>query len=151
MNENSNISKPDPQAADAVPPAGPPAPPEDLPAPGDANGPVPERLLFTPLIDIYETSEGLHLIADLPGVGANALDLQVQDNKLILFGRVAPVVPTNAVLLHKEYDEGDFLRSFILSDEVDHERISAKINSGILEVSLPRADKNPPRRIQVNS
>lgn len=125
------------------------APP--VPPPDDSLTPVPERLLFTPLIDIYETDEGLHLIADLPGVNANALELQIQDNKLILFGRVAAVVPAGAVLLHKEYDEGDFLRSFILSDEVDHERISAKINTGILEVVLPKANKTQPRRIQVNT
>lgn len=131
------------------PPA--PAPQPETPEVVEIAPPVPDRLLFTPLIDIYETEEGLHLIADLPGVSSNSLDLQVQDNKLTLFGRVAPVVPPEAQLLHKEYDEGDFLRSFILSDEVDHDRISAKINAGILEIALPRAAKTQPRRIQVNS
>lgn len=134
-------------------PASASVPPPDLESTEtvEVAPPIPDRLLFTPLIDIYETDEGLHLIADLPGVNANSLDLQVQDNKLTLFGRVAPVVPPEAQLLHKEYDEGDFLRSFILSDEVDHERISAKINAGILEIALPRAHKTQPRRIQVNS
>ena len=159
MNENSATPLPaaNPPGSGSIPlssaprlgsdaEAAPPVPPPDTTA---ASG--PDRLLFTPLIDIYETDEGLHLIADLPGVNASGLDLQVQDNKLILFGRVAPAVPPEAVLLHKEYDEGDFLRSFILSDEVDHERISAKITSGILEVALPKATRTQPRRIQVNS
>ncbi len=110
-----------------------------------------DRYVFTPPIDIYETDEGLGLQADLPGVSIDTLELQVQDNKLTLFGRVKSVVPENAKLLHQEYEVGDFLRSFILSDEVDHERITAKLNNGVLEVVLPRAPKAEPRRIQVNT
>lgn len=122
---------------------------------GDGNKPAQrppvERLVFTPPIDIYETEEGLILRADLPGVSLDTLELQVQDNKLTLFGRMEPSVPENARLLHQEYETGDFLRSFILSDEVDHQRISAKLNNGVLEVVLPKAPKPEPRRIQVQT
>lgn len=106
-------------------------------------------MVFTPPIDIYETDEGLLLRADLPGVSLDTLELQVQDNKLTLFGRMLPSVPENARLLHQEYEVGDFLRSFILSDEVAHEHISAKLNNGVLEVLLPKAPKTEPRRIPV--
>jgi HSP20 family molecular chaperone IbpA len=109
------------------------------------------RYVFTPPIDIFETDEGLVLRADLPGVTAETVELQVQDNKLTLFGHVASYIPEGAKVLHQEYGVGDFLRSFILSDEVDHERISAKFNHGVLEVVLPRAPKPEPRRIQINS
>ena len=115
-----------------------------------AEGAV-ERFVFTPPIDIHETDDGLVLNADLPGVALDTLDLQVQDNKLTLFGRVQSSVPANAKLLHQEYEVGDFLRSFILSDGVDHDRISAKLNNGVLEVVLPKASKAEPRRIQVNT
>ena len=110
----------------------------------------PERSLFTPPIDIYESAEGLVLTADLPGVTVNSLDVQVQDNRLTIFGRVEPFAPENAKLLHQEFELGDFLRSFILSEEVDHERIAAKMNHGVLEVVLPKAPKASPRKIQVN-
>jgi HSP20 family molecular chaperone IbpA len=110
---------------------------------------APPRSVCAPPIDIFETDAGLVLHADLPGVGADDLELQVQDNKLTLFGRVAPPAPENARLIHQEYRVSDFLRSFILSDEVDHERIEAKLNNGVLEVTLPRAAKAEPRRIQV--
>ena len=118
---------------------------------GNSPAPLPpvERLAFTPPIDIYETDEGLILRADLPGVSLDTLELQVQDNKLTLFGRMETIVPNNARLLHQEYEIGDFLRSFILSDEVDHQHIAAKLNNGVLEVVLPKADKPEPRRIQV--
>jgi HSP20 family molecular chaperone IbpA len=113
--------------------------------------PPDERLVFTPPIDIYETDDGLTLRADLPGVSLDTLELQVQDNKLTLFGRMQSCVPENARLLHKEYETGDFLRSFILSDEVAHERISAKLNCGVLDVTLPKAPQAEPRRIQVQT
>lgn len=112
--------------------------------------PVEPRVYFTPPIDIYDAAEGLVLIADLPGVATEMLELEVQNNKLTLLGRVPAAVPAGARLIHKEYDEGDFVRSFILSDEVDHERIRARLTGGVLEVVLPRAAKAAPRKIQVN-
>src|SRR4051812_666923 len=109
-----------------------------------------ERFLFTPPIDIYETEDGLVLHADLPGVSIKTLELQVQDNKLTLFGRVNLDVPANARTIHQEYAVGDFLRSFILSDEVDYEQIAATMHGGGLKVVLPKAAKGKPRRIEVN-
>jgi len=121
---------------------------DDVPAlPEQSDAP---RMLFNPPIDIYETETGLVLYADLPGVNTEGLDLQVQDNKLSLFGRVqSGVQPANVA--HQEYQVGDFLRSFILSDEVDHENISARLNNGVLRVELPRAERAEPRRIEVST
>ena len=123
---------------------------DDVPPEGRMNS-GPERFVFTPPIDIYERDDGLVLCADLPGVTGDSLELQVQDNKLTLFGRVKPSLEENAVALHREYQVGDFLRSFILSDEVDHDRISASLNNGVLEVVLPKFPKVEPRRIQVTT
>ena len=119
-----------------------------IPAPSEAAS--PPRLLFNPPIDIYETPDGLVLYADLPGVDSEGLDLQVQDNRLTLFGRVTSAVPESAEMMHQEYQIGDFLRSFILSDEVDHDRIQAKLVNGVLRVELPRAPRAKPRRIEVS-
>ncbi|MEO2017687.1 MAG: Hsp20/alpha crystallin family protein [Fuerstiella sp.] len=109
-----------------------------------------QRILFNPPIDIYETNDGLVLYADLPGVTTEGLELQVQDNRLALFGRVRND-QDGQVILHEEYKVGDFLRSFILSDEVDHEHISARLNNGVLRVELPRTQRTEPRRIQVST
>jgi len=119
--------------------------------------PVPEveatghPMVFNPPIDIFETAEGLVLLADLPGVTLETLELQVQDNRLTLFGRVNWDLPPQARLIRQEYPVGHFLRSFILSDEVDHDRISAKLNQGVLEVVLPQLKRSEPRRIQVTT
>ncbi len=118
-------------------------------APQPEGSPV-ERFVFTPPIDIYETDDGLILHADLPGVTLDTLELQVQNNRLTLFGRVPDFVPEGARLVHQEYREGDYLRSFILSDNVDHDRITAKLTGGVLEVFLPHAAKAEPRKIQVS-
>ena len=109
------------------------------------------RLIFNPSIDIYETTDGLVLYADLPGVTSEGLDLQVQDNRLTLFGRIQQRDSDDAGVIHEEYKVGDFLRSFILSDEVDHNRISARLNNGVLRVELPRASRSQPRRIAVTT
>jgi HSP20 family molecular chaperone IbpA len=111
----------------------------------------PERWVCTPPIDIFDNGSGLVLRADLPGVTSESLELQVQDNKLTLFGRVASQAPEGAQLVHQEYRVGDYLRSFILSEDVDHERITAKLVNGVLEVVLPRAAQSEPRRIQVKT
>jgi len=111
----------------------------------------PEQYVFTPPIDIYETDEGLVLYADLPGVSVGSLELQVQDNKLTLLGRVEPQIPEGAQPVHKEYEVGNFLRSFILSGEIVHSEIEAKLTNGVLRIFLPKAPKAEPRRIQVNT
>ena len=116
---------------------------------GDVTPPPEPRLVFTPPIDIFETDDGLVLLADLPGVSLDLLELQVQDNRLTLLGRVKSPVPDDAELRYQEYQIGDFLRSFILSDEVDHERVTATLNNGVLKVWLPKARKAQARRIQV--
>jgi HSP20 family molecular chaperone IbpA len=112
---------------------------------------VPQRAVFTPPIDIYEDENGLVLYADLPGVTSDSLNLQVQDNKLTLFGRVSQTVESDAEVLHREYETGDFLRSFILSDEVDHERITAGLNNGVLKVVLPKLERGPARQIPIQT
>lgn len=122
---------------------------EDLPSPTESE--PREKWVRTPPIDIFETETGLVLRADLPGVAAEGLELQVQDNRLTLLGRITPPAPPDAQLLHQEYHVTDFLRSFILSDDVDHERITAKLTNGVLEVTLPRTPRTQPRRISIKT
>lgn len=122
-----------------------------VPAPTQASGESTPRWFCTPPIDIFDTEEGLVLRADLPGVTDDNLELQVEDNRLTLLGKVTPPVPENAQLIYQEYRVGDFLRSFILSDDIDHDRITAKLSDGVLEVTLPRVAAKQPRKIQIRT
>jgi HSP20 family molecular chaperone IbpA len=109
------------------------------------------RRVYSPALDIYETLEGLVLDADLPGVHPNNLEIRVQDNVLHLYGKVTWPVPVDAKILHEEVHEEDFYRSFILSDEVDTENITADFSEGVLKLTLPKAAKAKPRKIEVRS
>ena len=105
----------------------------------------------TPLIDIYEGPDGLVLEADLPGVAGGDVSIQLEDNVLTLTAKVASPDQDPARLVHEEYRHGDFQRSFILSDEVDRDKISAELNHGVLRLTLPKAERAKTRRIEIKT
>jgi HSP20 family molecular chaperone IbpA len=106
---------------------------------------------FTPPIDIHEGPEGLVLEADLPGANNQNLTIQLEDNVLSLEARIDSPAPAEARLLHEEYSLGDYRRSFILSDEVDKDRIVAELKNGVLRLVLPKSDRARTRRIDIKS
>jgi HSP20 family molecular chaperone IbpA len=106
---------------------------------------------YTPPIDIHEGPEGLILEADLPGATEQNLHVQLEDNVLSLFAKIDSPVPEGAQLVHEEYRLGDYRRSFILSDEVDRDRITAELKNGVLRLFLPKAQRTRTRRIEINS
>jgi HSP20 family molecular chaperone IbpA len=105
-----------------------------------------ERYL-SPLVDIYETPEGLVLLADLPGVAKEALDVRVDNNVLTLQAKAKHIAPSEAI--YREYELTNFFRQFELSEEVDQGKISAQLKHGVLALHLPRVEKAKPRRIDV--
>jgi HSP20 family molecular chaperone IbpA len=113
----------------------------------------PPGNVYTPPLDIHETEEGLVLEADLPGVPQNQLEVRVEQNVLTIYGKVswASTLPEGARLIYEEVRPGDYYRSFILNDEVDTERISADFSNGVLRLTLPKAAKARPRKIEVRA
>jgi HSP20 family molecular chaperone IbpA len=109
------------------------------------------RQAFTPPIDIHDGPEGLTLEADLPGATESNLQIQLEDNVLSLYATIDSPAPESARLLHQEYPVGDYHRSFILSDEVDRDRITAELKNGVLRIFLPKADRAKARRIEIKS
>ena len=91
------------------------------------------------------------LEADLPGATERNLHIQLEDNVLRLYAKIDSPVPEGARLVHEEYRLGDYHRSFILSDEVDRERITAELKNGVLRLFLPKADRARTRRIEIKS
>lgn len=109
------------------------------------------RQAFTPPIDIHDGPDGLTLEADLPGATETNLQIQLEDNVLSLYARIDSPAPESARLIHQEYPVGDYHRSFILSDEVDRDRITAELKNGVLRIFLPKADRAKARRIEIKS
>ena len=117
-----------------------------------AQGPLADRhQSYTPPIDIHEGPEGLLLEADLPGATERNLHVQLEDNVLSLYARIDSPAPEGARVLYEEYRLGDFQRSFILSDEVDRERITADLKNGVLRLFLPKAERARVRRIEIKA
>ncbi len=126
-------------------------PPEEV-SPSQAREDIPQVLRsFTPPIDIHEGPDGLILEADLPGANEQNLTIQLEDNVLSLQARIDSPAPSGARLLHEEYCLGDYRRSFILSDEVDKDRIVAELKNGVLRLVLPKSEGTRTRRIEIKS
>lgn len=121
----------------------------DPQAPADAD--QPGGPAFAPPVDIHDSPEGLTLEADLPGATEDAMLVQLEDNVLSLSARIGSPAPEGARLIHQEFHVGAYQRSFILSDEVDRDRITAELKNGVLKVFLPRADRAKARRIEIKS
>lgn len=117
-----------------------------------ATGPGPRpRPAITPPIDIHDGPDGLTLVADLPGATESNLTIQLEHNVLSLDARIDPPAPAEMRLIHQEYPVGDYHRSFILSDDVDRDRIAAELKDGVLKLFLPKADRARARRIEIKS
>ncbi|MCB9078579.1 MAG: Hsp20/alpha crystallin family protein [Anaerolineaceae bacterium] len=104
---------------------------------------------YVPRADIYETEEALVVLADMPGVDQNSLDITLEKNVLSIRGRVEIQNPDNYNLAYAEYEVGDYERNFTLSDGIDTDNISASIKNGVLQINLPKSGPAKARKINV--
>ena len=106
------------------------------------------RVTYTPNVDIIEKDNEVLLVADLPGVRPDDLDLNYERGQLTLFGRVTPrKQPEDCVLC--EYGVGDFYRRFEIGEGIDAGQIHAEQHDGELLVHLPKTPQLMPRKIEV--
>jgi len=108
-----------------------------------------EGPVFNPDVDIFENDNELILCADLPGVQKEDLDIDLNENTLTINAHVK--LATKGTLLYKEYDIGDYKRSFTISNVVDQSKIQAELKNGILRVVLPKAETAKPRKIEIRT
>lgn len=103
---------------------------------------------YCPAVDVYDTEDAVVLVADLPGVSRDGLEVQVEQNVLIISGRCRRAeTPGEERLV--EFEPGDFYRAFTLSDEADVEAVSAEFSAGVLVLRVPRRRAPEGRRIEV--
>jgi len=106
---------------------------------------------FVPDVDIHETDDSLVLLADVPGVKGDQLTVRLEKNVLTIHGRVEALDAGARSLIHAEYETGDYYRVFSLSDEIDQDRIDAKLKNGVLTLRLPKAARAKARKIDVST
>lgn len=102
----------------------------------------------TPPVDLYETDTGWVLLADVPGVGKDDVEVEVDRGVLTVRAAMSGEPPAARLVL-EEFARADYFRTVVLSDEVDWERIGANVRDGVLTVTMPKAEQARPRRIRV--
>jgi HSP20 family molecular chaperone IbpA len=107
--------------------------------------------IFTPAVDIFETEKEIALLADLPGVKADGLTIDLRDDTLTLTGEVKPFEGTDEEDILMEYDVGTYYRQFTLSEVIDQNKIDAQLQDGVLRLTLPKVEKAMPRQITVKA
>lgn len=101
-----------------------------------------------PLVDIFEIENGLSVIADLPGVTKEGLNVKVEEGILTIEGKITHEFLKNPIFT--EFEPVNFFRQFELPDAIDQEKISAELKHGVLKVTLPNAEKEKPKKIEIN-
>ncbi len=110
-----------------------------------------ERPLYAPRVDIVETEDALELLADMPGVTREGVEVTLEQRVLTVRGRAEVSLPEGLAPLHLEYEPGDYERSFALSDAVDPSGIEARVRAGVLHLRLPKAGPAKRQRIEVKA
>jgi HSP20 family molecular chaperone IbpA len=108
-------------------------------------------LVFTPAVDIFETEKEITLLADMPGVKADDLVIDLRDNTLTLSADIASVDNTEEAQILVEYETGRYYRQFTLGELINQENIDARLNDGVLRLSLPKVEKATPKKIAVKA
>jgi HSP20 family protein len=106
------------------------------------------QLWLQPQVNIVETKDGYLLEAEMPGVGKDGLEVLLEGNELTIVGRRNQGMG-DAQLVYRESYDRDFRRAFELDPTIDTQSISARMDSGVLYLELPKAEKVKPRKISV--
>ena len=128
---------------------------KDVSKPDQRETDMPETThggrVYRPLADIVETGDGVQLMLEMPGVSRDDLDVTLEKRVLTIRGKVLPTAPDKLDLVHADYGEGDYERSFSMSQDFDPDKIEASLSNGILTLTLPRAEAAKPKKIEVRA
>ena len=109
------------------------------------------RKAYVPRADIFETKDAVVVVADMPGVDENSIDITLEKGVLSINGFVEQDQADNYSLAYAEYEVGDYFRRFTLSNEVDQENIQASVKNGVLRLHLPKAGPAQAKKISVKA
>ena len=109
------------------------------------------RPVFVPPADVYETKDHIVVLAEIPGVDHDGVDITLERRVLTVRGRSTTREHTGYQRIYNEYAGGDYERVFTLSENIDRERIEATLKDGVLHLVLPKAETAKPRRIELKA
>ncbi len=108
-----------------------------------------EEQALLPRVDVFENKDGILLVADMPGVPKDKLELRVDNDTLVIQGEIAPDTPENMEAVYAEVRLSRYRRAFSLSAELDTARIDAQLRDGVLKLRIPKHAYAQPRKIEV--
>ena len=107
--------------------------------------------VLRPPVDISEDAEGITLVADMPGVSKEHLNLKVDSDSLTLEGEVGIEMPEGMEALYADMRSTRYERSFTLSGELATDEIDATLQDGVLSVRIPKRADMRPRKIEIRT
>jgi len=110
-----------------------------------------DRRLYSAYADIIETEDAILVKADIPGADEKAVELTLEKNVLKIDAYPEIEAPQGYSLAYAEYGVGDFQRSFVLSDEIDRDKIEARVKDGVLHLRLPKSGAARTRKIAIQA
>ena len=110
---------------------------------------VPGRY-YVPAADIFETDDALTLLLEMPGVSKDNVDVQIENDVLRVEGKIDYATYKDIEPVYTEYNIGHYARAFTLSNKIDRDAISARVEDGVLTLTLPKAKEAKPRRITIS-
>ena len=120
-------------------------------APPEGTERTRDRPVYVPRVDIVETEDALEILADMPGVTRDSVEVTLEQRVLRIRGRAELPLPEGVAPLYLEYQPGDYERAFTLSDAVDPAGIEARVRGGVLHLRLPKAGPAKLQRIEVRA
>jgi HSP20 family protein len=105
----------------------------------------------SPAVDVFEDASGITVLADMPGVAKEQLEIRVEGDELLIEGAVQQFTPEGLEAVYAELRIPRYRRSFTLSRELDSERIEASLKEGVLTLRIPKQAHAQPRRISITS
>lgn len=110
-----------------------------------------EEFVLTPPVDIFEDKHGITVQAEMPGVSKERLSVQADRNSLLIEGEVAIDMPPETEALYADVRSTRYRRSFVLSGELETDRVEANLKDGVLTLRIPKRAEFRPRKIEVRA
>ena len=122
----------------------------------DKSGPAQgksreDEFVLRPPVDIFEDAHGIMVVAEMPGVSKDRLNVQADRNNLLIEGDVAIDTANGMEAIHADVQSTRYARSFVLSGELETEAIDANLKDGVLTIRIPKRAEYRPRKIEVRT
>jgi len=112
---------------------------------------APDNRVLVPRVDVIEDDGGITLLADVPGVPKDQLELRVEGDTLTFEGTITPLTPGELEPVYAEVRVPRYRRAFTLSRELDASQITANLKDGVLNLRIPKQPEAQPRRIAIRA